>query len=211
MINEVFGVIAGAYAIGLYQQKLSPTKMEARLARLPLWAEPAFPAFLTLIFLSNFIAMPGLLALPHFILKFAGLIIHEAGHFYVSWANDFIHSFGGTLFQLGVPLTLALIFYSKRHFRWAALFIAWLSVGFFGVSRYSGDAVGMVLPLLGGNKDGHDWNNMLRMLNWLDHTQLISDIFWSCGVISGLLSILLYSAQSVRRWRLTRLEYQKLS
>lgn len=211
MINAVFGVIAGMFAIGLYQKKLSPTKMEARLACLPFWAEPVFPVLLTLIFLSNFIDMPGLLALPYFILDYAGLIIHEAGHFYVSWANDFIHSFGGTLFELGVPLTLALIFYSKHHFRWAALFMAWLSVGFFSVSIYSSDAVDMTLPLLGVSQDGHDWNNMLRILNWLDHTQQISDIFWSCGVISGLLSILLYSAQSVRRWRLTRLQDQKLS
>ncbi|MEL6856756.1 MAG: hypothetical protein AAFO74_00130 [Pseudomonadota bacterium] len=211
MINTVFGVIAGMFAIGIYQKKPSPTKMEARLADLPVWAEPGLPALLILVFLSNFIDMPGLLALPHFILSYAGLIIHEAGHFYVSWANEFIHAFGGTLFQLGVPLTLALIFYSKRHFRWAALFIAWLSVGFFSASVYSADAVDRVLPLLGGNIDGHDWHTMLGLLDWFEHTQLISDIFWSCGVVSGLLSILLYSAQSFRRWRLIRLKHQKLS
>ena len=211
MINAVFGVIAGILAIGLYQKKLSPTKMEARLACMPLWAEPVFPVLLTVIFVSNFMDMPGLLALPHFILDYVGLIIHEAGHFYVSWANDLIHSFGGTLFELGVPLTLALVFYSKHHLRWTALFLAWLSVGFFSVSVYSADAVDMMLPLLGVSKEGHDWNNMLRTLNWLDHTQLISDIFWSCGTISGLLSILLYCAQSVRRWRLARVQDQKLS
>ena len=211
MINTVFGIIVGMFAVGIYQKKPSPTKMEARLAGLPILAESAFPVLLLLIFVSNFVSIPRPLGLPHFVLSYVCLMVHEAGHFYMSWSGDFMHIFGGTLFELGVPLTLAIWFYSKRHFRWSALFIVWLSVGFFDVSIYSGDAVEMVLPLLGGTREAHDWNNMLRMLGWLDHTPLISDMFWSCGVVSGLLAILLYGAQILKRWRLHSLKSQKLS
>ena len=191
MLNMIFGIIVAILAFGIYQQKWSPTVMEQRLARLPVLAQSILPALLTLILWTSLFGMNNILGLPHFAFGQAGLFVHEAGHFYLAWAGRFLNILGGTLFELGVPTVLAVWFFSMGHKRWSAIFIAWLSVGFFNVSTYSGDAQERALPLLGVGKEGHDWHNMLSMLGWLEATPLISDLFWACGLVSGITAILL--------------------
>lgn len=190
MINMIFGVLVAIIAFGIYQKKWSPTAMEQTLARLPVWIQAALPALLGLILWTSLFGMNNILGLPHSIMDYGGLFVHEAGHFYLVWAGDFLNILGGTLFELGTPTALAIWFYLMGHQRWTAIFIAWLSVGFFGVAQYAGDAQDRVLPLLGGGKDGHDWHNMLTMLGWLDATPMISDMFWACGLVSGITAIL---------------------
>lgn len=190
MINMIFGVLVAMIAFGIYQKKWSPTAMERTLARLPVWIQAVLPALLALILWTSLFGMNNIPGLPHFMMDQAGLFVHEAGHFYLIWAGDFLHILGGTLFELGTPIALAIWFCMMGHQRWTAIFIAWLSVGFFGVALYAGDAQDRVLPLLGVGKDGHDWHNMLTMLGWLDATPMISDAFWACGLVAGITSIL---------------------
>lgn len=211
MINLVGGVITGLVAVGIYQKKLSPRAMEHRLATLPIYLQPVPPVVSGLVLWTSLFGMGNILGLPHAILDWAGFFIHEGGHFYLSWAGRFLHILGGTLFELGVPLVLAVCFFRLGHYRWSALFIAWLSVGFFRVAEYAGDAQEMALNLVGVGKEGHDWNNLLRMFDALDATPIVSDIFWSCGLVTGLLSILLYGAQILPLFRSEPVIDQKLS
>ena len=190
MINMIFGIIVAIVAFGIYQQKWSPTAMERTLARPPVWIQAALPTLLALTLWTSLFGMNNILGLPHFMMDQAGLFVHEAGHFYLVWAGEFLNILGGTLFELGTPMARAIWLYMMGHQRWTAIFIAWLSVGFFGVALYAGDAQDRVLPLLGVDKDGHDWHNMLSMLGWLDATPMISDAFWACGLVSGITSIL---------------------
>jgi len=192
MINIVGGIITAIMAFGIYQKKLSPRLMELRLAALPIYVQPIIPAILALLLWTSLFGMNNILGVPHAVLSWASFFIHEGGHFYLVWAGRFLNILGGTLFELGVPAVLAACFCGLRHYRWSALFIAWLSVGLFNVAQYAGDAQAMELHLVGSGKEGHDWNNMLSMFNLLDATPIISDIFWSVGVVAGLISILLY-------------------
>lgn len=191
MLNMICAVIVTIFAIGIYQQKWSPHNMERQLASRPLIMQVALPILLALTLWASLFGMDNILGLPHFAMDQSGLLIHEAGHFYLSWAGTFLHFFGGTLFELGVPAALAIWFFKMGLLRWTSIFIAWLSVGFFGVALYAGDAQDRVLTLIGGTREDHDWYNMLTMLGWLDATSLISDVFWSCGLVAGLGSILL--------------------
>lgn len=191
MLNMICAIIVTITAIGIYQQKWSPHNMERHLANYPLIVQAALPMLLALTLWTGLFGMDNILGLPHFAMDQAGLLIHEAGHFYLVWAGRFLNILGGTLFELGVPAALAIWFFKMNLLRWTSIFIAWLSVGFFGVARYAGDAQDRELPLIGVGKEGHDWHNMLTMLGWLDATPLISDLFWSCGLVAGLGSILL--------------------
>lgn len=83
--------------------------------------------------------------------------------------------------------------------------------GFFSVSAYSGDAQDMVLPLVGTDKSGHDWHNMLTMLNLLDASPVISDILWSFGVITGVLAVLYYGWTMYAQPHPGTAPFQKLS
>ena len=155
--------------------------------------------------------MNNILGLPHFAMDQSGFLVHEAGHYYLVWAGRFLNILGGTLFELGVPAGLAIWFCLLGHHRWTAIFAAWLSVGFFSVARYAGDAQDMALPLVGVGKEGHDWHNMLSMLGWLEATPLISDLFWACGLVTGLGAILWAGWTVYVQGQSEPIESQKLS
>ena len=42
----------------------------------------------------------------------------------------------------------------------------------------------MVLPLLGGDKAGHDWANMLGMLGLLDYDQIVGGFFYVLALLT---------------------------
>lgn len=117
------------------------------------------------------------------------LIFHEAGHVFLLPFGKFMHFFGGTLFEFGIPLFLTLYFAFKRQWYGAVFTAWWLSTAFYGISLYAGDAVSRVMPLLGGEAVEHDWYTMLSMLNWLKYTDQVAGFFLNLSIISLCLSV----------------------
>lgn len=117
------------------------------------------------------------------------LVIHEAGHVVFSLFGEFIFIAGGTLLQIIVPTVFVGYFFLRRDNFSASLLLYWLGINFFNISWYAGDALKMQLPLLTGDKDGHDWNQMLFILNQYKHTELISHIFLGIGIFIVLVAL----------------------
>ncbi len=112
------------------------------------------------------------------------LLTHEAGHFiFMIFGNRFLVIAGGTITQIAMPLAFAFYFYLTRQNFSGALTMFWLGQNFINVSVYAGDAVARVLPLLGGDIDGHDWYNMLGMLELLPRTDFIAAVIRNIGII----------------------------
>jgi len=110
----------------------------------------------------------------------ADLIIHEAGHVVFSIFGEFIYILGGSLMQVLLPGVFVGYFVFKNQYYSASILLYWVAVNLINVSVYAGDAVRMQLPLLGGDRDGHDWNQLLFRTGLLHHTAAISAaIFWS--------------------------------
>lgn len=112
------------------------------------------------------------------------LLMHEAGHFiFMIFGSELLTIAAGTIMQIAMPLVFVLYFYATGQKFSGALTMFWLGQNFINVSVYAGDAVARALPLLGGDIDGHDWNNMLSILGLLPHTDLIAAAIRYIGVI----------------------------
>jgi hypothetical protein len=117
------------------------------------------------------------------------LSIHEIGHIVFAPFGKFVGILGGSLFQLLLPL-LAFGYFSSRGQPFsAAAVLMWLSVNFFYVGVYAGDAIDMNLPLvaIGGGDGGeieHDWTYLLSQLGILQHTAIVARVFYFLGFLS---------------------------
>ena len=132
-----------------------------------------------------------ILGLPKLFLESGVLIwVHEAGHAAFSWAGRFVHIFAGTMFQIGVPLLLALLC-KWRGFITAWLIALWISGASCLISvPYIWDASKRALPLLGvSGNEGHDWGNMLEMTGMLGYEYSIGWLFIVTGVSLECFSI----------------------
>lgn len=125
------------------------------------------------------------------------LVIHEAGHVLFSFFGDFLMIAGGTLLQIIIPMVFAGYFFLRGEHFSGSLLLYWLGLNLFNISMYAGDALKMQLPLLTGDKDGHDWNQMLFMVNQIKHTELISNIILGIGVLIILVALFLSIRSSI--------------
>lgn len=117
----------------------------------------------------------------------ANLLFHEAGHLFFSFFGEFLSVSGGTLFQLGFPLALGLVFiFQQKDAFSASVMFWWTAQNCFGISIYIKDARSQALELVGGGD--HDWTYLLSTLNVLQQDQQIGNIVWNiglCGVIAA--------------------------
>ncbi len=198
LIHGGCAAIVFAFALGIYRQKPQLALIERRLASFGWPVQASILALILVLFVTGRYVVDGMVNSPLFLVEIVCLVIHEAGHFFMSWAGRFMHVFGGTLFEIGVPAGLAIWVLMSGHKRLGALAMSWLFVALTKVAAYAGDAQELAAPLLGTSDliedkmAGHDWYNMLNMLNLLDATPLISDVIWSMSDVSGLSSILLF-------------------
>ena len=121
----------------------------------------------------------------------ADLVIHEAGHVFFMFFGRFVHSAGGTLMQILLPLIIAWYFFRNSYRFEVQVSLLWLGQNFINISVYAADARARILPLLGGNKVGHDWHYMLGELNILEYDQTVGYIFLSCAILIFITSILM--------------------
>jgi hypothetical protein len=127
------------------------------------------------------------------------LWIHEAGHFlFMLSGNDFLTILGGTILQLLMPLLFIWYFFTRGQRYSAALTTFWLGESLVNISVYMGDAVAMQLPLLGGSTEGHDWHNLLSMLDILSSAQQLSGMTRMLGALVILGALVAGAAYSRR-------------
>lgn len=138
----------------------------------------------------------------HFI-DYVNLITHEAGHVVFSIFGYFLSILGGTLLQLIVPTIFIGYFAFNREQYSASLLLYWLGINLLNISVYAGDALKMQLPLLTGDVDTHDWNQLLFSLGWLRHTETINHLILGLGITAIIIALLwgIYSSRLLKENR----------
>ncbi len=121
----------------------------------------------------------------------ADLLIHEAGHFVFGFFGEFIRVLGGTLMQLIIPSLLVWYFYRNSYRTGTQLSFFWLGHNLLNIAKYAADARARQLPLLGGNKSGHDWHYMLGRLGILELDQAVGTLFAILGACVLFIMIIL--------------------
>jgi hypothetical protein len=121
----------------------------------------------------------------------ADLVIHEAGHVFFMFFGSYIHSAGGTLMQIILPLLIAWYFFRNSYRLGVQVSLLWLGQNFINISVYAADARARALPLLGGNKAGHDWHYMLGELNLLEYDQTVGYLFLGISIIVFITALLM--------------------
>jgi len=129
-----------------------------------------FAVGLALFFAVLFASEPGFV----FVLDYANLLFHEAGHPVVGLFSTRLEPYGGTLGQLTFPVLLAISFWRQRQpVPFAAAWI-WFFENWLNIARYMADARALELPLVGGGD--HDWNTILTRWNLLAYDTRIAGV-----------------------------------
>jgi hypothetical protein len=102
----------------------------------------------------------------------ANLMIHEAGHFFFSWAGYYTQILGGTLGQLLVPALCAAAFIWRRETTAVAFCAFWFFQNLLYVATYMADARRSALPLVGS--DESDWTILFTHWGVIHHDLTIA-------------------------------------
>ena len=135
---------------------------------------------------------------------------HEAGHVVFAPFGRLMMFLGGGLGQILVPIICLVAFLttSPNPFG-AAVMCWWAGENLLDIAVYANDARSLQLTLLGGHTgaevEGHDWENILRILGLLhrDHQianamQLVGGLVMVVGIGWGLLVTLRADATQMR-------------
>lgn len=125
------------------------------------------------------------------------LPFHETGHIVFRPLGQVMHSLGGSLGQVIMPLvcTLVLLIRTRDTFG-ASIALWWTGESILDIAPYINDAGSMSLQLLGGNTGAsapygfHDWNFVLSELNLLRHDHLIANLTAVGGKMIMTISLL---------------------
>ena len=126
-------------------------------------------------------------------LHLINLPFHEAGHLLFMPFGRFMMFLGGTLGQILMPvICLATFLIKTRDPFGASVALWWTAENFMDVAPYINDARALNLMLLGGvtgkETDGHDWENILSMLGWLQYDHRIAQLSYNLGIVLMLAS-----------------------
>ena len=113
---------------------------------------------------------------------FTFLPLHEGGHVLFILFGRTLYVLGGSFWQIMFPFLWFIIAFRQRSQTFPfALF--WTGENMMDVSLYIRDAPGRMLPLLGGDKSGHDWHYLLSEWSLMDSAGTIADVMYYGGVI----------------------------
>jgi hypothetical protein len=126
-------------------------------------------------------------------LHLINLPFHEAGHLLFIPLGRFMMILGGSLGQILMPLVcLATFLIKTRDPFGASVALWWTAESFMDIAPYINDARAMDLMLLGRvtgkETDGHDWNNILTMLGWLEYDHCLAHLAYNLGILLMLAS-----------------------
>ena len=116
---------------------------------------------------------------------FTFLPLHEGGHFLFRFFGRTLYVLGGSFWQIVFPLLWFIIAFRQRSQAFPfALF--WVGENMMDVSLYIRDAPVRMLPLLGGDKSGHDWHYLLSEWGAMDSAGTAADIMLYGGTVISL-------------------------
>jgi len=126
-------------------------------------------------------------------LHLINLPFHEAGHILFIPLGRFMMILGGSLGQILMPLVCLGTFLVKTRDPFgASVALWWTAESVMDIAPYINDARAMDLMLLGGvtgkETDGHDWNNILTMLGWLEYDHRLAHLAYNFGILLMLAS-----------------------
>ncbi len=127
-------------------------------------------------------------------LHLVNLPFHEAGHLLFMPFGRFMMILGGSLGQVLMPLIcLGVFLVQTRDPFGASVALWWAAESIMDVAPYINDARALDLLLLGGvtgkETDGHDWNNLLTMLGWLQYDHRLAHAAYHLGTLLMLASM----------------------
>jgi len=127
------------------------------------------------------------------VLHLINLPFHEAGHLLFMPLGRFMMLLGGSLAQILMPvLCLGTFLVKTRDPFGASVALWWTAENFMDIAPYINDARAMDLLLLGGvtgkETDGHDWNNILGMVGWLEYDQRLAHLSHNLGIMLMIIS-----------------------
>jgi hypothetical protein len=112
--------------------------------------------------------------------------IHEFGHILFWPFGEFLHNFGGSLFQAGLPLIFGGIFLARNRDPFAAaVMLWWCAVAVMDIAPYVYDAqVPQHVLLTGrtGDTGAHDFIDVLGQLGLLHRAQAVGRVTHAFGV-----------------------------
>lgn len=121
-------------------------------------------------------------------LHLVNLPFHEAGHIFFMPFGRFMTILGGSLGQVLMPLICLAVFLIQTRDPFAAsVALWWTAESLMDLAPYIDDARALNLILLGGvtgkETDGHDWNNILTMLGWLEYDHRLAHLTYNVGIL----------------------------
>ena len=126
-------------------------------------------------------------------LHLINLPFHEAGHVIFMPFGRFMTILGGSLGQILIPMICLGTFIVKTRDPFgASVALWWTAESMMDIAPYINDARTMDLLLLGGvtgkETDGHDWNNILTMLDLLEWDHGLAHLTYDVGILLMLAS-----------------------
>lgn len=114
---------------------------------------------------------------------------HEAGHIVFSPFGSLMHSLGGTLGQLLMPLVCSIALVRSGDAFGGSVALWWHAENYIDIAPYVNDARSGTLPLLGGNTGEnspygfHDWEFILGETNLLQYDHLFAQLSYWFGIL----------------------------
>ncbi len=139
-------------------------------------------------------------------LHLINLPFHEAGHLIFIPFGRFMTILGGTLGQILMPMICLGTFLIKTRDPFgAAVALWWTAESMMDIAPYINDARALDLMLIGGvtgkETDGHDWNNILTMLDLLEWDHRLAHLTYNIGIFLILVSFMWGSILLLRHYR----------
>ncbi len=139
-------------------------------------------------------------------LHLINLPFHEAGHVIFIPFGRFMTILGGSLGQILMPIICLGTFLVKTRDPFgASVAMWWTAESLMDIAPYINDARALDLMLIGGvtgkETDGHDWNNILTMLNVLEWDHGLAHLTYNVGILLMLGSFFWGGAILFRHYR----------
>ncbi len=127
-------------------------------------------------------------------LHLINLPFHEAGHLVFMPFGRFLMFLGGSLGQILMPIICLGTFLMKTRDPFgASVALWWTAESLMDIAPYINDARVLDLMLIGGvtgkETDGHDWNNILTMLDLLEWDHRLAHLTYTLGILVMLVSL----------------------
>ena len=128
----------------------------------------------------------------HFFVDNFLLIVHEAGHtFFGVFGLRFLTILGGSLFQLLLPIMIFAYCWVNNQKVGIQPSLCLVGYSWLDVAGYAADGGAQQLPLIGGlGAEAHDWYNLLRRMNALEHDITFATTFTALGLCCYLAALI---------------------